>query len=498
MAFRSSKMLVSLLLASLLSAAASAQTLAHKGWAGSGITIAPWWQGAVLYQIDPLSFQDSNGDGFGDLRGIVQRLDYLQSLSVDAVVLSPLQLQPQFRKSGVGVPFDERDGSEEDLDQLVQEASRHRIRVFVDLPLNSSRSVAELEGEARFWLSRGIAGLRLIGGPPGSDAALTTAQLAERVHALQRVCASYAGQRVLFWDLPQPIAEATPARRRVPAASAVAAPELLIDPRLQTMAHLNPTELRSALVPANATMTPAMVPTSDSNRLARSLDRYSDGAHDIALAKIVAAALLTSQGAPLLYFGQEIGMATSPDAAAKNPDPAPMPWGGETGFTTGVPWMAISRNASSANVALEDADAGSLLNWYRTLSALHHQNVALHSGSMAMIADGNPDIVAWIRQIPASAATDAPVLVVCNLTAQTLLVSVAADVRRLGIVTGTGLMRTLASTQPSSGTASPGAVSMNSIALPPFGIYIGELPRQPGLESVPSPLKHSLGSRASP
>ncbi len=262
------------------------------------------------------------------------------------------------------------------------------------------------------------------------------------------------------------------------------------------MAHFNVAELRSALVPPNATMTaltPATVPVSDSNSLARSLDRYGDGAHDIAVARIVATALLTSRGAPLLYFGQEIGMATTPDAAAKAPIPAPMQWGGEPGFTTGVPWMEMGRNASSANVALEDADAGSLLNWYRKLSALHHENVALHSGWMTTIADGNPDIVAWIRQTPASATSSAPVLVVCNLTARSLLVSVAADVRRLGIVTGTGMMRTLAATRPESGP-----VSMNRIALPPFAVYIGELPRQPGLESAPSTWKKSRGSRASP
>jgi hypothetical protein len=100
-----------------------------------------------------------------------------------------------------------------------------------------------------------------------------------------------------------------------------------------------------------------------------------------------------------------------------------------------------------------------------------------------------------------NATTNAPVVVVCNLTAQTLRVSVAADVRRLGIVTGTGMMRTLASSNPSpSASADAGAVSvsMNSIALPPFGVYIGELPRQPGLEAVPSPLKHPRGSKASP
>ncbi len=54
-----------------------------------------WWKKAVIYQIYPRSFQDSNGDGIGDLKGIVQRLDYLEELGIDAVWLSPVYQSPQ-------------------------------------------------------------------------------------------------------------------------------------------------------------------------------------------------------------------------------------------------------------------------------------------------------------------------------------------------------------------------------------------------------------------
>ena len=67
-------------------ALACAQTLARPGWVGSGLSSQAWWQSAVIYRVQPQSFQDSDGDGVGDLRGLAQRLDYLQSIGVDAVL----------------------------------------------------------------------------------------------------------------------------------------------------------------------------------------------------------------------------------------------------------------------------------------------------------------------------------------------------------------------------------------------------------------------------
>ncbi len=61
----------------------------------NGATPNPWWSNAVVYQIYPRSFQDTNGDGFGDLKGITSRLDYLADLGVDVLWLSPVYKSPQ-------------------------------------------------------------------------------------------------------------------------------------------------------------------------------------------------------------------------------------------------------------------------------------------------------------------------------------------------------------------------------------------------------------------
>jgi glycosidase len=465
---------------------------------GSGITVEPWWTGAVLYQIDPMSFQDSKGDGFGDLQGIAQRLDYVQSLGVDAIVLSPFELRPEFGHNAAGPAFDPKYGTEEDLDHLVQEASRHKIRIFVDLPLTPSRSTAELVNVGRFWLSRGIAGLRLT--HDSHDAALTSAQVADRLKELHKLCANYAGHRVLFWDMPDPPATdvaASPTRRsRNAAPVALDSSQLQIDSRLAAMPKLDAAGLRQALE-SSAKPSPEStpVPETDGPGRQRSFDRYGDGTHDVEIAKLLATALLASRGAPLLYFGQEIGMATTPAPTvfAAGVDPTPMQWGGDLDFTIGIPWIDMGRNAMTANVGLEDVDAASLLNWYRRLSALHHENPALRVGTTDLIAESNPDIVAWVRRPREAGSLTPPVVVVCNLTGRSLLVSVAADLRRAGVQPASPMMHTLASTTLTTQLKDPisGPVSMNAIALPPYGVYIGELARQPGLENAPSPLRHS-------
>ena len=98
-----------------------------------------WWKRAVVYQIYPRSFQDSNGDGVGDLAGIVQRLDYLKWLGVDAVWLSPIYPSPM-RDFGYDVAdytgVDARFGSLQDFDLLVARSHALNIRLILDVVPN--------------------------------------------------------------------------------------------------------------------------------------------------------------------------------------------------------------------------------------------------------------------------------------------------------------------------------------------------------------------------
>ena len=105
----------------------------------SGNTWQPWWQGEVAYQIYPRSFCDSNGDGLGDLRGIIGKLDYLKSLGVGLVWLSPIYASPGV-DNGYDISdyraIDPRYGTLQDFDELIRGARERGIRVILDLVVN--------------------------------------------------------------------------------------------------------------------------------------------------------------------------------------------------------------------------------------------------------------------------------------------------------------------------------------------------------------------------
>lgn len=101
--------------------------------------IQPWWKNAVVYQIYPKSFQDSNGDGIGDIQGIISRLDYLAHLGIDAVWISPMYCSPQ-DDNGYDISdyqdIDPMFGTLSDMEELIAEAKKRNIRIIMDLVLN--------------------------------------------------------------------------------------------------------------------------------------------------------------------------------------------------------------------------------------------------------------------------------------------------------------------------------------------------------------------------
>src|SRR5580700_7132410 len=98
-----------------------------------------WWKEVVVYQVYPRSFNDSNGDGIGDLNGITAKLDYLQQLGIDAIWLAPMYPSPQV-DFGYDIAnytaIDPQYGTLADFDRLLAAAQAHHIRILLDMVLN--------------------------------------------------------------------------------------------------------------------------------------------------------------------------------------------------------------------------------------------------------------------------------------------------------------------------------------------------------------------------
>ena len=101
--------------------------------------LAKWWQKAVIYQVYPRSFCDSNGDGIGDLQGLISKLDYIKHLGVDAIWLSPVFKSPQ-DDNGYDISdyqdIDPTFGSMADMKELLDQANARGIKILVDMVLN--------------------------------------------------------------------------------------------------------------------------------------------------------------------------------------------------------------------------------------------------------------------------------------------------------------------------------------------------------------------------
>ena len=111
-----------------------------------------WWKQAVIYQIYPKSFQDSNGDGIGDIPGIISRLDYLKKLGIDGIWLSPVYRSPQ-DDNGYDISdyqdIDPMFGTMKDMETLIKEAGKRGIRIIMDLVLNHTSDEHPWFREAR-------------------------------------------------------------------------------------------------------------------------------------------------------------------------------------------------------------------------------------------------------------------------------------------------------------------------------------------------------------
>ena len=457
-----------------------------------------WWQSGIVYQVYPRSFQDSDGDGVGDLKGLISRLDHLVWLGVDAVWLSPVYPSPM-ADFGYDVSdycnIDTLFGTLADFDALRARTRALGLRLILDFvpnhtsdqhpwfvasrrsrddpkrdwylwrdaapgggPPNNWRSNfggtgwtwdagsgqyyyhsflpqqpdlnwrnpavrAAMLDALRFWLDRGVDGFRVDvmwmmikddqfrDNPPDPAGGLLPLYTTNRpeVHAvvaeMRAVLDSY-GERVLIGELWLPI------------------PELVTYYGVRGEGAQLPFNFQLILAAWKAADIAEIITAYDAALPKGGWPNWVLGNHDrsriasrvgAAQARVAAMLLLTLQGTPTLYNGEEIGMTDVAIPPAEVQDPAelrqpgqgegrdpertPMPWDGspEAGFTTGRPWLRLGPDHATVNVAALAVDPSSILSLYRALIALRRATRVLVSGRVTNVA-ASDDVLSFARQ----------------------------------------------------------------------------------------------------
>ena len=221
----------------------------------------------------------------------------------------------------------------------------------------------------------------------------------------------------------------------------------------------------------------------DNHDRPRSWNRYGDGKHDAAIARIIATILLTTRSVDLMYYGQEIGMVnTPPKTLAQVRDPAgirgwpkykgrdgertPMQWdtAKNAGFSTAAKtWLPIPPSYKTINVQVESGQPDSLLNWYKKLIALRADNPSLRAGQNVMVDTSDANVLSYLRKNPKSGPS---VLVAMNFTGQSQTVSYQLAAQ--------GIQKTHATAFVEDEGMSKD-VDLSHVVLPPFAVFIGQV-----------------------
>jgi len=212
----------------------------------------------------------------------------------------------------------------------------------------------------------------------------------------------------------------------------------------------------------------------------RAYSRFSDGKHDDDIAKVMAAMYLLLRGTPILYYGEEIGMANNdptrkedvkdpigqlgwPTVKGRDGERTPMQWndGPNAGFTQGIPWLPVPVSSKTHNVVAEKADPNSVLSFYKTVLALRHTNKALLDGDYVALNESDANVYTYLRRYKNEA-----VLVVMNMSDSPQTVSLDASSQGFSGKQA----KTLVATNKAGATQ-----SLSGIELAPWTVYVGEL-----------------------
>jgi alpha-glucosidase len=251
--------------------------------------------------------------------------------------------------------------------------------------------------------------------------------------------------------------------------------QLPMDFLFTTVNKLSPADFRKQIHEVNAA--PGWPTFVLSNHdIVRAYDRYGDGKHNDQIAKLMAGLYLTLRGSPIMYYGEEIGMKTTPPTRQEDvKDPigrkgwpkekgrdgerTPMQWDGteNAGFTKGTPWLPVPESYKTHNVADESKDPDSVLAFYRQILKLRRSNPALRQGSYTPVNESDPNVLSYLRIYK-----DQGVVVALNMSGKKQKIKL--ELKGAGFTSASNLL-----------TTGNGTVQGAELSLGPYGVFIGEL-----------------------
>ena len=420
-----------------------------------------WWKNAVFYEIFVRSFYDSNGDGIGDFNGITQKLDYLQNLGVNALWLMPIYPSPSYHGYDVKDYYSVNPdyGTMDDFKNLVNEAHKRGMHVILDLELNHTSnqnpwftaSNDDVNSPYRNWYIWsetdpsyiGPLGIAWFQGKQGYYYGIFGAQMPDLNYTNPNVTAEM-NKVITFWlkDVgvdgfrldainylieegkkqintqsthnwlknfyltyktlnPDAftIGEVYGADASLAATYSGDQMDMVFDFEIASSIINSSKGGSNSAIDSALTFAQESLPewnfgtfltNHDQNRVMSTLSGNVDQARTAAFL------LLTAPGTPFIYYGEEIGMQ------GEKPDPdirLPMQWDNTSnaGFSTGTPWMAPNSDYPSVNVAGEEKDKDSLLNFYSQLISVRKKYSALRDGNLTLLQTANSGMYAILR-----------------------------------------------------------------------------------------------------
>jgi len=439
----------------------------------SGSGDMPWWNDAVFYEIFVRSFYDSDGDGIGDLNGLIEKLDYLNDgdpattddLGVTGIWLMPIMASPSYHGYDVTDYYtvNPQYGTNEDFKRLMAEAHERGIAIIIDLVLNHTSAQHPWFIEAQdpnsdrhdwyLWRETGGAGWHRLGSAyyfglfwdQMPDLNFENPAVTHEMLNVTRFWLEEMGVDGFRLDAIKHLIEEGEQTENT-GATLDWFKEFYtfykgIDPQAFAVAEVwSPTSIvaqytagkvdvcfefdlaeaireaafrarTGSLLVAQENVIAAYPPGQYATFLANhDQTRTRSTLMNDEQAKVAATLQLTFPGIPFIYYGEEIGMqGAKPDENIRRP----IQWTPDGGFSTGTPWRGYYEDYATRNITTQDATPDSLLNHYRALVALRNTHAALRIGDWRPVAAEPRSVYSYVRTYE-----DEVVLVVVNLSGQ--------------------------------------------------------------------------------